>query len=64
MGVNMVVMKIRIMMMSKMMMAAGYLVASGSIAFGNPAFVREQQAAEVLEHYCFDCHGDGSEKGG
>ena len=60
----MVVMKIRIMMMSKMMMAAGYLVASGSIAFGNPAFVREQQAAEVLEHYCFDCHGDGSEKGG
>ena len=40
------------------------IVAAGSLAFGNPAFVREQQAAEVLEHYCFDCHGDGSDKGG
>ncbi|MFT6792196.1 MAG: hypothetical protein ACJAR1_000175 [Rubritalea sp.] len=41
-----------------------YIAAVSSIAFGNPAFVRQQQAAEVLEHYCFDCHGDGSEKGG
>lgn len=41
-----------------------YFAAAGSIAFANPAFVRQQQAVEVLEHYCFDCHGDGSEKGG
>ena len=40
------------------------LITTGCIAFGNPAFVRQQQAAEVLEYYCFDCHGDGSEKGG
>ena len=50
--------------MIKKFTAVGYLAAAGSIAFANPAFVREQQAAEVLEHYCFDCHGDGSEKGG
>ena len=50
--------------MIKRFMVVGYLVGAGSLAFGNPAFVREQQAAELLEHYCFDCHGDGSEKGG
>jgi hypothetical protein len=38
--------------------------AAGSMAFGNPAFVREEQAVEVLEYYCFDCHDDASKKGG
>ena len=26
--------------------------------------VDEGKATEILQHYCFDCHGDGSEKGG
>lgn len=40
-----------------------FFVTAGSIAHGNPAFVREEQAIEVLEYYCFDCHDDASKKG-
>ena len=50
--------------MNRVILSSFFFAAAGSIAFANPAFVRQQQAVEVLEHYCFDCHGDGSEKGG
>ena len=38
-------------------------LAAGVSALGNPAFVREEQAIEVLEYYCFDCHDGDSSKG-
>ena len=40
-----------------------------SIAFSiaclmGPAALADEKALEIFEHYCFDCHGDGSDKGG
>lgn len=29
-----------------------------------PAVLADEKAVEVFEHYCFDCHGDGSKKAG
>ena len=28
------------------------------------AAIADEKALEIFEHYCFDCHGDGSDKGG
>ena len=28
------------------------------------AALADEKALEIFEHYCFDCHGDGSDKGG
>lgn len=35
---------------------SGFLIGSLSAV--------DEEAHEILEHYCFDCHGDGSKKGG
>ncbi|MDB4809511.1 DUF1587 domain-containing protein, partial [bacterium] len=29
-----------------------------------PAALADEKVVEVLEYYCFDCHGDGAKKGG
>ncbi|NNM30868.1 MAG: DUF1587 domain-containing protein, partial [Akkermansiaceae bacterium] len=40
-----------------------FSLTAGATAFANPAFVREEQAIEVLEYYCFECHDDATKKG-
>ncbi len=40
------------------------LASAGMIFSYSHAGAEEDKVPEILEHYCFDCHGDGSEKGG
>ncbi|NNC89024.1 MAG: DUF1587 domain-containing protein [Akkermansiaceae bacterium] len=49
--------------MNRIPLALLFLLAAGAPASGNPAFVREEQAIEVLEYYCFECHDAATKKG-
>lgn len=41
-----------------------YLATAGLVFSCSHAGAEEHKVPEILEHYCYDCHGDGSEKGG
>ena len=49
--------------MNRIPLALLFSLTAGTTALGNPAFVREEQAIEVLEYYCFECHDDATKKG-
>ena len=42
----------------------GFLSLCVLTVLGSHAGADEDKATEILVHYCFDCHGDGSDKGG
>ena len=45
-------------------MTAGFVSLCVLSVSGSYAEADEDKATEILEHYCFDCHEEGTEKGG
>ena len=45
-------------------LASAASIAAGLLLSGVPALALDDEAVEILEFYCFDCHDDAGKKGG